>query len=969
MNIYSASKPLMKHLPLVIALGCACASPTSAASHARHVRRFSRTVYLAEIPLMTTYSNGNSWTGWTSRWTDWPLTVDRSLGYLEGRQYHVTWPDLRRTLTEMGEGGMDGATFNMGKYANPELIVNALARGESLPVMTVPDYPPGRRMDGHAKPKEDEPWFAPAFFNRNGCFFEGKPLVTSYWTFRTTPKEIEERRAYIRKLHGDFLLVLDTGLFSTSDWKAKLRSGEGISAEDVNGAKERMRRVLRMADGCRLSFYNSVTDVFDGERSFDADFFRQHVTPIVQEVYAEPEFKGKLLAMNIGMGHDNAYIGGQRNSSNGTKTLRDSLACALELDPDFVTFFEWDEWNENTGIRPTLWNSFAARRVVRAIKAAAEGRSPEPPLKGDDVAIPNVILSFRKTLALGDSLRFELLSVPDAAATGTAELRLTLRDESGKWLATLPKVELDLTKMDERRVKWDSALAGDACAIVPELEVTWGGRTRTWRDGLPFAEVRPTANWDRKWVLMPLRDLIDGATCSVEPAGSRDGTVRIRAKVDSPQAIDRLEVTDGGDIVYSMAGDERTAFREDEDHYVFASMNFCSVYTRKGATMSIAGVSGAEWMLGTNRTHGFSRKLFPQAESTVDTYVRVVKREATNAVLKLDWPDMGKFEMPLRKVLENGVCSVSGTNGFCMGVHRFNRQAAFFSPVNARRAESVADIVPDLPVSVIGGHALTADGKICRAKPIVVGARSGELQAISVWSEEQKKAVTVKVDRARLPHLAYDVSGKRTGTVAKSGYGWAYNGILGGSTAVGTRRNRGGDSRQHCCTDERNGKPSRAPSVTGEGREAEMHFDGTGTYFVMPGGVIPTTCAYRFSFEFRPEDPEREQELFGCGMPNLWGVIGYLKIVDGGFVSGNGLSLHEYGDALFRSKSKVRKNAWNKLEIVSDVDALEMFLNGESAGKVKLVQPGRSNSNCWFGGRPKELFKGSIRDIRIRHGW
>ena len=86
-------------------------------------------------------------------------------------------------------------------------------------------------------------------------------------------------------------------------------------------------------------------------------------------------------------------------------------------------------------------------------------------------------------------------------------------------------------------------------------------------------------------------------------------------------------------------------------------------------------------------------------------------------------------------------------------------------------------------------------------------------------------------------------------------------------------------------------------------------------------------------------------------------------------MSGIGLSLHEYGDAHFRSKNKVKKGEWNNLELVSDVDTLEMFLNGESSGKVKILQPGRSNSNCWFGGRPKALFRGSVRDVRVRHGW
>ena len=952
------------------ALLCAAALCPALADAPRHVRRFPKTIYLAEIPLVTTYSNGNMWTGWTGRWVDWPLMVDRSLGYLEGYQYWTTWPDFLRTLTEMREGGIDGATFNVAGRHNAKMIAAAVERGEKLPVMTVPDYPTVKRADGYTTPdKEDEPWFAPGFFNKNGLFFEGKPLVTSYWVFKSSIAEIKDRLSYIRAKYGDFWFVPDFGLFSTSQWKAKIRTGKGISAADVEAAKEKLRTVLRYADGARFGSCNAMTDIFDGERSFDADFFREYAKPIILSVYAEPEFKGKLLAMNVGMGHDNTYAGSQRNSSNGTKTLRDEMACAFEMDPDFITFFEWDEWNENTGIRPTLWNSFAARRVVRAVKAANEGRAPEAPLPGDDTSIPNIILSFRKTLALGDSLRFEMLSVPDSAAKGTARLTLTLKDENGRLLAKLPPQTLDLTKMDERRVKWDSALAGDSCAIVPELEVEWNGRRRTWGDGLPFAEVRPTANWDRKWVLMPLRDLIDGARCSVEPAGFRDGTTRIRVKVDSPKTVDRLEVLDGGDIVYSMSGDERQAFREDEDHYVFSSMNFCSFYTQKGATMSVEGASDAEWMLGTKRTRGLSRKLFPQAEFTTDTYVRLLKREATNAVLKLDWPDIGTFSVPLRPVLEQGVYSVGGTNGFCFGVHRFNRQAAFFAPVGAKRAESVADIVPDLPVSVISGHALTADGKICRSRPIVVGAKSGEKLPIKVWSEEQKKGVTVEVDRARLPRFAYDVTGRKTGTVAKSHYGWAYNGILGGSTAVATRRNRGGDSRQHCGTEERRNLPSRVPPVEGEGRSAEMYFDGSGTYFVMPGGVIPTTCAYRFSFEFKPEDPERDQEVFACGSPVIWGVIGYLRLEKGGRMHGIGLSLHEYGDAHFWSKSPVRKGEWNKVEIVSDLDTIEMFLNGESSGKVPLVQPGRFNSNCWFGGRPKMLFRGSVRDIRIRHGW
>ena len=933
----------------------------------RHRRQFPRTLYLAEIPLVTTYSNGNSWMGWTGRWVDWPLTVDRSLGYVEGVQYRVTWPDLRRTFEEMAEGGMDGASFNVASRNLDTLIAAAIARGERLPVMTVPDYPPQKRTDGYRSPaKEDEPWFAPAFWNTNGFFFGGKPLVTTYWSGRATHEEEAERLAYLKRKHGDFWFVPNVGLFSTSQFKGRLRAGRPVD-EMLAAGRERLRAVLRRADGARFSACNDVTDIFDGERSFDAEFFRSYIAPIFQEVYAEPEFRGKLLSVCVGMGHDNTYAGGQRASSDGTRTLRSQIACALELDPDFLTFFEWDEWNENTGIRPTFWNSFAARRVVRAMKAAAEGRPPEPPLPGDDTSVPNIIVSFRKTLALGDCLRVELLSVPDAAAKGTAEARLRLMDENGVELERFAPVTLDLTKMDERRLKWDSARAGDACAVQLELDVTAGGVSRRYV-GLPFAEVRATANWDRKWALMPLRDLLPGATCTLSQEGSRDGAVRVRVKASAPCLMDRIDVTDGGDLVYSASGDARTEFREDEAHYVFRSMNFCFIYTQQGATMSVEGVKDAEWMLGTKRTRGLSRKLFPQAEFTTDTYVRLRKDEATNAVLHLDWPGNGTYAVPLAKVLAEGVFSVAGTNGLCFAVHRFNRQAAFFAPVSATSSESVADIVPDLPLSVIGGHVLTADGKVFRSRPLVVGRRAGRKMPLRVWSEMRQKAVDVDVDAARVPTLAYDVSGERTGSVATSGYGWAFNGILGGSTAAATRRNRGGDSRQHCCTEERRNRPSRAPEVHGRGAEAEMRFDGTGTYFVMPGGVIPTTCAYRFSFEFRPEDCTREQEVFSCGNPQTWGVIGYLRIEKDGRLHGIGLGLHEYGDAHFRSPHPVKPGEWNRVEIVSDVDTIEMFLNGEGSGRVKLVQPGRWNSNCWFGGRAGRLYSGAVRNVRVEHG-
>ena len=955
-------------VPLSLVAFVSLSASLAAAPAATDAEVRKRTALFAEIPLVTTYSNGNPWLGWCSRWVDWPLTVDRSIPYIEGRQYRVTWPDLRRTLEEMRLGGLDGATFNVSRRNLSELIVDAIRRGERLPALTVPDYPPRPRKDGCAIPPEaeDEPWFAPAFYNSNGYFIKGKPLVTSYWTFCVDKADAARRIRYMRETYGDYWFVGDIGMPSPSKWRKKEREGT-LGETDFEQAREWFRTALRSYDGIRLSGYHGCSDVLDGECSFDAAFYRRYPMRFVREVMAEPEFKGKLLGMCVGMGHDNTYIGDQRSSSNGTRTLRDSLRCAYELNPDFITFFEWDEWNENTGIRPTLWNSFAPRRIVRAMRAEHEGRVNDV-LPGDDTNVPNLIVSFRKTLLLGDCLRVEVLSVPDAAAKGTATVGLRLIGEDGETLESFSPQTVDLTRMEEVRFRWDTAKAGDSCFLIPELTVEWNGQRRTWSQGLPHVEMRPTANWDTKWALMPLRDLIDGAACAVREVGERDGTRLMKVAVKSPVAVDRLEITDGGDVVYSLSGtDDRNGFREDESNYVFRAMHFCSVYTQKGATMSIRGVSDAEWLQGMRRSRGLKLKLFPQAEYTADTYVRLPKSVAANAVLHIDWPDIGTYEIPLDKVIENGVYSLSGRDGFCFGVHRFNRQAAFFDPVGTNEAAGVTAMRPDLPVSVVSGHAITSGGKICRAMPIVVGARSGRKVPIRVWSEMRQAPVTVDVDSARVPNLRYDISGLRTGTVARGGFGRALDGILGGSTAVATERNRGGDSRQHCCTESYRGKPSRAPKVEGEGADAAMAFDGSGTYFVMPGGTIPTTAAYRLSFDFWPEDPDRQQEIFSAGKSRLWGVI-QVGIVEGGLLQGLCLSSHEYEDAYVTTRSAVRAKEWNRLEIVSDVDTVELILNGEPSGKVRIRQPGRFNGNCWFGGRPDRLFKGKIRNIAISHG-
>lgn len=942
-------------------------------SYARE-RMTDRTVFLCEIPLAIAYSNGNHWNGYTGRWTDGPLMIDRSLTYWEGQYGCVTWQDLWRTLDEMRLTGIDACTFNVSKRLLDESVRNCSLQGKT-PVGMVPDYPPVERCDKLPGRKEDEPYFAPAFFNTNGVFVAGKPLSTAYWIFEASSESLKEKLGYIRQKYGDFWFVPQGGPsgYPVYQWVELLDQGKDISEEEREKLKESVRVQLRRTDGMIWSQYNNWTDVYDGTRSLNIEAVRKGPAKMVREVFEEPEFNGKkFLGVMVGMGHANPYSFGNRNSSNGTRTLRDMLSLAFEMTPDIVLFFEWNEWNENTGIAPSIWNSFAPRRIIRAMRAAYEHR-PNEPLQGDDLSVPNLIISFPKTLSVGEVAQYELLTVPDRASKGMVTVELQLFDENDNLLKSFPAVTMDATKLEEKRLKCDSGDFGDALAIVPRLKVTSASGVRNFDAGLPFTEMRATGNWDHKWVLQPLRDLIPNVDLRIKQYGHADpdGKMSVAMKLDSPVEIDRLELLDGGDIVYSRTGKPNEEWREDKTSYIFSIMNVANLFTREHPHLEVKGVSEAEWLIGTNRTFGLTRRMVGQSVYTPDTYLKLRKDEARNARVKLTWPQVGEFEIGIDKVLDNGFYGVGGTNGLSFVINRFLRQAAFFAPVGTNRVTCSADIIPDLPVSVISAHAITADGKIFRSKPIVVGNRSGKKSTLRYWSECQQRVRSSEITCERIPMLDYEFSGDYTGTEVRSGFGRAFNGSLGGFTAASTLRNRGDNTRNHVCLEEarRRGFPSNAPVQEKADGMPTLTFDGSGTYFVMPGGTIPRYSAYRLSFEFRTDDPCRQQEIFACGLgnPAQWGIIGYLRLCRDGKLRGIALSEHYRDDAPFESQNAIDPNGWNRVELISRVDSLELILNGISAGRVRTLPPGRFDASCWFGGRKGELFKGQIRNVHVSH--
>ena len=124
---------------------------------------------------------------------------------------------------------------------------------------------------------------------------------------------------------------------------------------------------------------------------------------LFRRVFADPRNQGKILACDCAIGYVNPQSGQLTPDEAGTATLRRTVEAALKMNPDYIIPFEWNEWNENTGVIPTVRKGAAAMRILRYYRMKHnEGRLT--PLPSDDVRIPNRIFPLRSTAAKWSSI-------------------------------------------------------------------------------------------------------------------------------------------------------------------------------------------------------------------------------------------------------------------------------------------------------------------------------------------------------------------------------------------------------------------------------------------------------------------------------------------------------------------------------------------------------------------------------------
>ena len=934
-------------------------------------------------PVIVTQTQFYPWReparGYLGRYCNQPLLVDPDLPDDPDRTDIPEFPnwgnfhsqaDYDFTMAQIKAMGLDGATVFT---ARPARFFTAARACPVSDVGVAPILFDGRMTDDQYVAQVRKA----TLDNPRAIRLRGRYLLPTYWTSKfNTPSDLVRRYALVREKLGDRFIFFASMPVLAKEWVRFELNGRKF----VPGARDELKGIvrdyLRAADGIQLSEAHMLAKVENDEKVFAREYWDE-LHALTREVMDEPEFGGrKLLGSAAVNAHMNAYRGTVEVAENGTRSLRDSFEVALKHKADFINLPEFDEFNENTCFEPTLYGSYAVKRIVRHYVARAKGL-PQSALPGDDTSLPNLIVSYRKSLSPGELLKVEVLNVPDGSRTGALDVAVELADEAGATVRRFDAVRLEESELAERRFPFDTAATAARALQVRLACRTADGSRRTWTAFHPV-DLVPRAEWNHLCCKQPIRDLARLATSDVTVA---DG--RMKASFAAAEGNIRYAMLCGNGCIQVIRGKPGSApdlFREDADHAVFQitarrlGPNLGS-RSRGDCRFEVPGVEDAEWLYMKKYGRGATFR-FPKLrgdDKSSPFYVRLPKGKVSGAKLRVDF-ESGAWsgEVDLGTAFREGSFSL-GDNGWEMQltVTRFDLQAQYPSVADAREVSFDVPLAKDCGSVLYHAQVVMMDGRTWFSRPFVVEDAGGAAKA-TVWSTAQRKAVTVELPAARLPTLAWDFS-PRAGNVVPSADGYRHwNGMLGGPFTPATLWNRG------CLTEGFRGwegpefKDKNRVGVPKRVREPDgswsLEFDGVDDFAVFPYNSIPQFSGFAASFDVYPY---ARTDGKGGALLSSFGSLGSVGLTKKGALELRFSELPTRGEAKTQFREGLLTDKWTHVDVVSDCETLRLFLDGRPVGRpLEVRYPSEATSSLALGGYSRGgwtlgFFKGRIRNLRI----
>ena len=896
-------------------------------------------------------------------WYDRPLLQDSTLGQRQDTETEKRpWlnPLSWAKTVEMGRLGRQ-AGFAVFTFTSRREEVIPLSVKPGMEATILVELARGLPMDECLRRAEQ------ALAMPNSYRFGGKVVLTSYPSVREKdlPHYAELKRRLTEKFGDRFVVMPYFNLFAD-----EARRRGPMTPDDIRPVRARLERALRVLDGLcycgRESYFN---------RRYDPWLFDRVIVPIIRATFASDEFKGKLLGCWATPGHENSYRWNYGLDCTGTRMLRDTFSSIVKLSPDFVIGCEWDEENENTCFRPMVAHGFTHQRLLRYFSDTLNGR-PLDTFPGDDTAVPNLVISYRKEIMAGEPLEVEVLNIPDGTFKGRSfEVAFAWRTPDGKVVRRFPAQTLAADRLEAAWFKANASELVAHPALTPVLSVTAPNGATAYSDGLWSVGVRPSRCIEYKWAKQPIRDLPKGVAGGISLGGKdADGALEVKGYVSGPRRFRSIAVLDETDIVYMYDGQPVRDADSVRVRIAFQGYALAGKNHDLNGRISLSGAPGAKLLISRSRGDIDIKGMdFVFTGAMLNNwphylFVEIPKAEVATARFSADIRDFFKGEVAVKDLVAREVIGLPGRKGGNLVFTRFLSQRRIPNPANVASADFTFRLKPGLPRSVLRLETVDEDYHVWRSKPFVCGSDTGRLVPFHVYERDADTVSAVAVDASRVPQAEYVFEPSRGSVVATSG-GRNLWGIMGGCVPLVTGFGQGesgyGNSGIEGLSAKTPGWGKSAPDYVREPDGSwSLKFSGC-SYVNLPQQLWPVHAGFALTLEVFPEDVERAQGLLTTGPTSSGLSIEKGKVSARFFLrnrfmreSGRAASVTVPGPAIVAGK-------WQTVRVVCDQQVAWVEVDGMKGEPVKVsgdlfyprytaLGAGRS-AKAYFAGRMRRL--------------
>ncbi len=895
-------------------------------------------------------------------WIDRPLFFDKSLAPEDYPGSELTERSFSRVLETARAYELDGFSMMANLTTNRRNYLQALdlaGKKSDEPFSILLDVSAlGSDVDkavNHIKPALEKALTTPSAPRVNN-----KVLISSYNLDSDSPQVVAQVLAKLRQQYGDtFVLVAAIG---RDWWPAYNDQVAGVNPnKNLAALQAKLRSWLDVCDGIMYVMLGDASNPENGGHLEQG--YYNFVIQTCLGVLGEPAYRQKYFGLGASTGYFNPITNSVANEA-GTKYLRNSLRIALDAKPDFIILPEWDEANENTSIQPTVYNSLSTQRLIRHEMRRLKNQ-PQTPQAGDNVSIPNLVVSYRQFLMQGEALQVEVLNVPDGSVQGDYRLKLSFKDDKHRVVKTLPVATLGNGALQDHTFTVPTEELADYPVLMPSLEVTSpNGKTQTFEAGLAAIRLQPTMNWNRKWVKMPLRDLLRPTSTEfrlVQNSATPAGKLKVEGKVATNERIMSVEVVADGLEVFALDPEKTYDLKPDEALILMHEV----APARHGDFNGKYFVTG-----GTVRKvvdqFGFWRARQPGEVSVNLTWsplgqIFVVTNKDT-AVIHAE-NNLYKTAVPVSRILKDKVYSEVHGRGATVTMRAFEGVPETPRPLLSKDASFQTTIDPIRPGAALQMRVITESGKIYRSWPVVSPVAPTGKVALPVYSDTKHEAVTVQVDSSRLPQITATPA-QTSGASIQASTDPYFTGMTGGIPFWSYIGRKNG-SYPATAT-------QTAPTRVTEDGIYSWRFDGQGNFLYFPAETLPRG-AFTLSFKFKPLSNKRQILL--ANRNHLTGA--FTLEMENGKLSGYyipGLARQEpyYPKTLLQPDIAVPLEQWSQVEIAYDLKQIVFKVNGKAAKAIPLTLRGRISTPLVFGGygdgKQDGFFDGYLQELKIVHG-